>query len=202
MQSTLQHFNHFIVDSLNGNSRSGWSSFQAFHTSSGMSGELAEIKKKAFTRRSFVVSTDNVPVISSRPCMVSATDKSAMQQRHSDVPFTEIWAAAGTMILPSYMFAEEKLFCGRIVRVPHLSVKIAKWMAWTGFFRLKIKFLLHIEAQTLILVSSGFLFLFLILLISVLSVPFFFFSTSLNFSELPEDKLWPFCTSLRECEYL
>lgn len=36
--------------------------------------------KKAFTRRSFVVATDNVPVISSRPCMVSAADKSAMQQ--------------------------------------------------------------------------------------------------------------------------
>lgn len=81
-----------------------------------------------------MVATDNVPVISSRPCMVSAADKSAMQQRHSDVPFTEIWAAAGTMILPGYVFAEEKLFCGRIVRVPHLSVKIAKWMPWTGFF--------------------------------------------------------------------
>lgn len=90
--------------------------------------------KKAFTRRSFIVATDNVPVISSRPCMVSAADKSAMQQRHSDVPFTEIWAATGTMILPSYMFAEDKLFCGRIVRVLHLTVKIAKRMAWTGFF--------------------------------------------------------------------
>lgn len=62
-----------------------------------MSGELAEIKKKTFTRRSFVIATDNMPVISSRPCMVSATDKSAMQ-RHCIVPFTEIWAAAGTMI--------------------------------------------------------------------------------------------------------
>lgn len=97
MQSTLQHFNHCFVNSLNGNSRSGWSSFQAFHTSSWMSGELAEIKKKTFTRRSFVIATDNMPVISSRPCMVSATDKSAMQ-RHCIVPFTEIWAAAGTMI--------------------------------------------------------------------------------------------------------
>lgn len=81
-----------------------------------------------------------MPVISSRPCMVSATDKSAMQERHSDVPFTEIWAAAGTMILPRYMFAEDSLSCGRIVRVLHLSVKIAKWMAETVFLDLRYNF--------------------------------------------------------------
>lgn len=81
-----------------------------------------------------------MPVISSRPYIVSATDKSAMQQRHSDVPFTEIWVAAGTMILPSYMFAEDKLSCGRIGRVLHLSVKIAKWMAWTVFLDLRFNF--------------------------------------------------------------
>jgi len=59
-----------------------------------MSRELAE-KKMAFTGRSLTLTADNMPVTSLRLCMVSATAKSAMQQRQSDVPFTEIQAAAG-----------------------------------------------------------------------------------------------------------
>lgn len=58
-------------------------------------------KRKAFIRKSLTLPADRGLVISLRPCMVSATDKSAVQQRHSDVPFAEIWAAAGTVILPS-----------------------------------------------------------------------------------------------------
>lgn len=97
-----------------------------------MSGELAEKKnknKKAFTRKSLILTADNMPVTSLRPCMVSATDKSAMQQRQCDVPFTEIWEATWAMILPSYMFAEDKLFYGRIVKGFNLIMKIAKWMS-------------------------------------------------------------------------
>lgn len=60
--------------------------------------------------------------------MVSAAGKSSMQQRGSDVAFTEIWTAARTMISP--VFAEDKPFIDRIVTVLNLTVKITKWMAW------------------------------------------------------------------------